>query len=324
MIGRSLFALLLMAAACCGAAAQETTLKAITYAPPGKFEESMKVFEMFVERVNKAGAGKLKVQHLGGPEVVPLPDQVNAVGKGVADIVMTVTVHAALVPEIDTVGLSNITPAEERANGYLDLLDEAHKKINIKVIGRVSTNSGFFIFSKAPIRKLEDFKGIKIRSHSGYDPLFKSVGAVPVGIAIPEIYSALERGLVTAAPYPLFVHDLGLHEVTKYVLADAFWPSHTTFIFMNRRKFEGLPKEQQELIVAVQKQLERDMIPAIAELMKVERGKLEKSGLTFVHLAPDEAKTWRQLANESRWKVLEARIPAEQAAKYRKLLSGEK
>jgi len=57
--------------------------------------------------------------------------------------------------------------------------------MNVKVIGRTATNSGFYIFSKH-------------RSHSGYDPLFKKVGAIPIGMNISEIYGALERGVVQA------------------------------------------------------------------------------------------------------------------------------
>ena len=155
--------------------------------------------------------------------------------------------------------MSDITPTEERNNGYLALLDKAHEKMNVKVIGRTATHSGFYIFSKQPIRKLEDFKGVKIRSHSGYDPLFKKVGAVPIGMAISEIYGALERGVVTAAPYPIFVYDMGLSEVAKFALADAFWPSHTTFIYVNLRKFNGLTPKQQKILIDAQIENEKDM-----------------------------------------------------------------
>ena len=249
-----------------GTAQAQTVLRAVTYAPPGKYEDSMVIFKMWVDRVNAAGKGKLRIDHIGGPEVFPIPDQVNAVSKGLADIVMTFTVHAALVPEIDTTGLSDISIAEERKAGYMDILDKAHEKINIKMIGRTATESGFYIFSKDPIRKLDDFKGLKIRSHSGYDPLFKAVGAVPVGMSISEIYSGLEHGVVRAAPYPLYVYDMGLHSVTKYVLADAFWPSHTTFTLMNSKKFMSLPADQQKLLMDKQLEVEKEMPGLMADL----------------------------------------------------------
>ena len=92
----------------------ETVLRAITYAPPNKVEDSMVVFLDWVDRVNKAGKGALRINHLGGPEVFPVADQINATNKGLVDIVMTFSVHTALVPEIDTTGLSDISIEEER------------------------------------------------------------------------------------------------------------------------------------------------------------------------------------------------------------------
>lgn len=303
-----------------GPASAETVLKAITYAPPSKFEDSMVVFKKWIDKVNTAGKGDIRVELLGGPEVFPVSDQINALSKGLVDIVMTFSVHTPIVPEIDTSGLSDITPTEERANGYLALLDKAHEKINVKVIGRTATHSGFYIFSKQPINKLADFKGVKIRSHSGYDPLFKKVGAVPIGMAISEIYGALERGVVSAAPYPIFVYDMGLQEVTKYVLGDAFWPSHTTFIFANLKKFNSLTPKQQKILIDAQIENEKDLQKTDADLIATERGKLEKAGMTFTHLPPDEAKQWHVMANETRFDALSSKISPEQMAKIKSLI----
>ena len=302
------------------AAAAETVLKAITYAPLSKVEDSMVIFKRWVDKVNTAGKGEIRVELLGGPEVFPVSDQINALSKGLVDAVMTFSVHTPIVPEIDTSGLSDITPTEERNNGYLDLLDRAHEKINVKVVGRTATQSGFYIFSKQPIRTLADFKNVKIRSHSGYDPLFKKVGAIPIGMNISEIYGALERGIVGAAPYPIFVYDMGLQEVTKFALADAFWPSHTTFIYINLKKFNGLTPKQQAILVNAQIENEKDMAAIDADLIATERGKLESAGMTFTHLSPDEAKKWHDMANESRFDALSSKVSPEQMSKIKSLI----
>jgi len=301
-------------------ASSEVVLKAITYAPPSKFEDSMVIFKKWMERVNTAGKGEIRIELLGGPEVFPVADQMNALSKGLVDAVMTFSVHTPIIPEVDTTGLSDVTPTEERANGYLALLDKAHEKMNVKVIGRTATQSGFYIFSKQPIRKLDDFKGIKIRSHSGYDPLFKKVGATPIGMSISEIYGALERGVVQAAPYPIFVYDMGLAEVSKFVLADAFWPSHTTFIYINLRKFNGLTPKQQKILVDAQVENEKDLASVNAGLITTERAKLEKAGMTFTNLSKDEAKKWHDMANESRFDALSSKIAADQMAKIKSLI----
>jgi TRAP-type transport system periplasmic protein len=298
----------------------ETVLKAITYAPLSKVEDSMVIFKKWVDRVNADGKGEIRIELLGGPEVFPVSDQINALSKGLVDAVMTFSVHTPIVPEIDTSGLSDITPTEERNNGYLELLDKAHEKINVKVIGRTATNSGFYIFSKQPIRALADFKGVKIRSHSGYDPLFKKVGAIPIGMNISEIYGALERGIVGAAPYPIFVYDMGLQEVVKYALGDAFWPSHTTFIFLNLKKFNSLTPKQQQILIDAQIANEKDIAAVDAGLIATERGKLEKAGLIFTHLSPEEAKQWHDMANESRFDALASKISPEQMGKIKSLI----
>jgi TRAP-type C4-dicarboxylate transport system substrate-binding protein len=137
---------------------------------------------------------------------------------------------------------------------------------------------------------------------------------------ISEIYAGLERGVVRAAPYPLFVYDLGLHEVTKYVLADAFWPSHTTLTFMNRRKFESLPAAAQKLILDNQLAVEKEMPAIVDQLKQKETARLKEKGMEFVHLSPEEAKEWRKLANQSRFAALEPRIAPEQMAKIKSMI----
>lgn len=300
--------------------AQETVLRAVTYIPPSKVEDAMTVFKTWIDKVNEAGKGNLRIEILGGPDVFPVSDQFNAVSKGLADITLTFSAHAATVPEVDTLGLSDVTPAEERENGYFQLLDEAHNKFNVKFIGRTATNSGFFIFSKEPINKLADFQGVKIRSHSGYDTFFKKLGANPIGMAISEIYGGLERSIVTAAPYNIFAYDLGLHEVTKYVLGDAFWPSHTTITLMNLKKFESLTPEQQKILLDAQLEVEKEMGGIVADMSATERKRLEEAGMTFTHLSEDEAKQFRRMANESRFEDLTERIGAEQMAKIKSMI----
>ncbi len=303
------------------AGAAEQTLKVVTFAPPDKNHSSMVMYRRYIKRVNKAGKGLVKLDHIGGPSVVPLRDQMNATSKGISDMVMTFTIHQSIVPEIGTVGLSEISPAEERRVGFIDLLDEAHKKIGIKLLGRTATDVGFHIFSKKPIRKIADLKNVKIRSHSGYDPFMKALGASPIHMKISEIYPGLERGVVQAAPFPFSVSNLGLHEVICCAMTESFWSAHTTFNYINRSKWNKLPEAARKVLMDEQLEMERYMGPKIQELRKIERAKLEKAGVKFISLPVDEAKRWKGIANNASWAVLKKRIAPEQYAKIRKLIT---
>ena len=303
------------------AASAETTLRVVTFSQPDRSYPSMVMIRRFIERVNKAGKGVLKLDYIGGPSVVPLRDQMNATSKGVVDMVMTFTIHQALVPEIGTVGMSEISPKEEREVGYIDLLDEAHKKIGIKVMGRTATDVGFHIFSKKPINRMADLKNVKIRSHSGYDSFMKAIGASPIHMKISEIYPGLERGVVQAAPFPLAATSIGIHEVICCAMANAFWPAHTTFSYINRGKWNKLSAAAKKLMLDEQAEMERFMVPKGRELKSAEMAKLQKSGVKFISLPADEAKKWVDIANGSRWTVMKKRLVPEQYAKIRKMIT---
>lgn len=313
-----------VAAALLGAANSalaETKLRAVTFAQPNQSYPSMVMYRRFIDRVNKAGKGLVQIDYIGGRSVIPVRDQMNATSKGIADMVMTFTIHQAIVPEIGSVGMSEISPAEEREVGFIDLLDDAHKKIGIKVLGRTATNVGFHVFSKKPITKIADFKNLKIRSHAGYDPVFKMVGASPIHMKISEIYTGLERGVVQAAPFPLTVTNLGLQEVICCAMAASFWSAHTTFSYINRGKFEKLPRAAQKLILDEQAELERYMGPKGKELKAEEIAKLKGAGIKFVEMSAEETRNWKNIANVARWNAVKKKLSADQYARIRKMIT---
>src|SRR5690606_15466426 len=100
-------------------------------------------------------------------------------------------------------------------------------------------------------------------------------------------------GIVTAAPYNIFVYDLGLHDVTKYILADAFWPSHTTVALMNLKKFNSLPPKLQAILTDAQLEVESEMAGIIKDMIAKERARLEEAGMVFTELSPEESKEFR-------------------------------
>jgi TRAP-type C4-dicarboxylate transport system substrate-binding protein len=111
-----------------------------------------------------------------------------------------------------------------------------------------------------------------------------------------------------------------VQEVTKFALADAFWPSHTTFTYINLKKFNGLTPKQQAILIDAQIENEKDMAKLDADLIAAERGKLEKAGMTFTNLSPDEAKKWHDMANESRFDALSSKMSPEQMSKIKSLI----
>jgi TRAP-type C4-dicarboxylate transport system substrate-binding protein len=105
------------------------------------------------------------------------------------------------------------------------------------------------VFSKVAVRKVEDFKGMKIR-YAGVQnkSLLDTLGAVPMLVPPPESQDALAKGIVDAAMFPYeagVAYDLGA--VVKYAIEPPI--STATFaMVMNPAKYNALPADLRALL----------------------------------------------------------------------------
>jgi len=105
--------------------------------------------------------------------------------------------------------------------------------------------------AKKPITKLEDMQGLKARVAGGPPTeLFKALGAVPVVMAMSEIYPALEKGVIDGGTgsFSTFM-QFGMDEVTKYLLEDPLFISTGPIIMMHRDRWDSLPPDYQEAML---------------------------------------------------------------------------
>ena len=110
--------------------------------------------------------------------------------------------------------------------------------------------------TKQKVETLEDLKGLKIRvpgnqlQSIGFDVL----GATSTGMDLGDVYQALQTGTIDGAENPLAtLYGRKLHEVAKCLIMDAHVLNFTTWV-MSSEVFEGLTKEQQELLVSTAKE----------------------------------------------------------------------
>src|SRR5215470_6315481 len=93
-------ALALLTAVCCAtqAPAQEVTLRAVTaFAEKTTYSRG---FETFVERVNEASKGVIRINYIGGPKAMPPFEVGNALKNGVVEIAnVTGAFYTNLLPE---------------------------------------------------------------------------------------------------------------------------------------------------------------------------------------------------------------------------------
>ena len=118
---------------------------------------------------------------------------------------------------------------------------ERHKKINMMFLGTWLYDP-FYLYTKKAVSKLDDLKGLKLRTAAKYDKMMKKLGIVPVTIEFGETYTGLQRGVVEGFGWPTIgPREWGWLENVKYVIDIPFYARQNTFFLMNLDTWNKLP-----------------------------------------------------------------------------------
>ena len=291
-----------------GAASAQTTLKAIGFIP--KNDPVLAMTNAWVNEVNSKLSGKVRINYVGGPEVITRFQQTEALRTGVIDIVFTPSGdYQDQVPASPAFVLSKLSPSEERKSGFYDFMAEEHaKKLNAQYLGRVQI-SPFYLWTKKEPKALADLKGLKMRSGVLYDRLMREFGMVPVTINAPEVYTALGSGIVDGFGWPVTGPlKRGWLDTTKYVIDLPFYPASNVVALMNLDKWKALPKETQDALTKLTADFEPTMVKHFNDEQDNE-WKAIGSKVTKVKFSDAENKLYLDTAYNVEWKALQDRAP---------------
>lgn len=286
-------------------------LKAVTAWPVGF--ASVDKFREWVKIVNEKGKNIVEVDILGGPEVTPMPEQFGALKRGVFDLNLSAAgYYMGTVPEAEAFGLSRISPPEERQIGFYDLEDKIHEKHGIKYVGRTMglVPLGVLCVNKK-IERPQELKGMKIRTVIIYDAFMRELGAVPVTIPEPEIYTSLERGVVDGfvAPLASGFTKQGFHEVVKYIIKPYFYQIPTVLL-ANGKSWDKLPDDARKILVDSIKQIESTTVDYYRNIHETELKKAQELGVKVIEFSPEDAKWFVDTAYRVSWDNLAKKAPA--------------
>ncbi|MBA7548272.1 hypothetical protein ES705_40723 [subsurface metagenome] len=253
----------------------------------------------FVERVEKMSGGRIKIELYAPNTIVPTFECLNAVGEGVIDIAFTATIYwRGMFPSAELAwgvpfSLRTVDEYEYLWWGedlrLIDIMREEYAKFNVFLIAPIFSDEWGATISTKPVKSLEDFKGMKIRTFGIWAEILASFGASVVSMPGAEIYTALGLGTLTGAnwgsPYGFYVSKH--HEVAKYYIGPSSINFDAEDIFINMDVWNSLPADLQEIIVCVSRQFanERASNSTWASTQAIEE--MEKAGVTFMTL-PDE------------------------------------
>lgn len=131
------------------------------------------------------------------------------------------------------------------------MFDDMAEKSNYRVIS-VGSNGGYRMFAnnERPLEKPSDFEGLKIRTQEipAQMELVEGQGALPTSVSWPEVYNALQTGVVDGAELPLVGAVAQSHqEVIDYVTIDKHLYS-PMFLVINEEWYRSLSEEHQAAV----------------------------------------------------------------------------
>jgi TRAP-type C4-dicarboxylate transport system substrate-binding protein len=243
-----------------GLAQQSVTLKFHTFMAPMS-NVWLLMHKPWMEKVEKESGGRIKFEaypamQLGGTPV-QLYDQAR---DGVVDIVWTLPGNTAgRFPRIEVFELPfMMNNAEATSKAYWEYFqtqcpDEFKET---QVIALHVHGPGLFHTVAKQVKSVADLRGLKVRGPTRQvTKLLGSVGAIPVGMPLPQIPDALSKGTIEGCVIPWeVVPSVKVHELTKFhsefpASSPALYT--TTFVMaMNKAKYDGLAPDLKKVIDA--------------------------------------------------------------------------
>lgn len=262
--------------------------------------------DAFIERVAELSGGEITIT-MSGPETVPPFEQLQPVSAGLFDMLFT---HGAyhLGETAMAFGMDAVVddPQVRRDSGIYDLIDEHYAKHNLKMLGAFSAASGYHIMLRAPLQG-EGLQGLRIRASGTYHDFVTTLGGSVVTLPASEIYSALERGVVDGAAWPVFgAMDYRWYEVADYMTRPAFGINNHT-MFVNLDRWNGLSEAHRAILTQAAQEIEVEGRTRFVDLWAAEEQAMIDAGLAITEFDPATAARVEALFAEGVWRQVETR-----------------
>ena len=281
-------------------AADQVTLKAVAFLPTTTHQT--KFFIGFIDEVQKRSEGKLKIDFLGGPEVIGSREQVDALKSGVVQMAMIPPSYFAKQAPAISAKYLDPHPLEQRKNGFYDIMVELTEKTGMRYLGEINPGEGMYLFTSFEVKNPRtDFKGKKIRIVTTYDHFIEALGAAGVVVPRMDIYTGMERGVIDGFfANAVQILQFGLDEVVKYLVHPIMWPGGV-WINLNLDTWKKLPKDIQTLLLDTIVEKEREWEALYDQMDKEAIVKLREKGVKEIKFSPEDEKWFVDLAQTTEW-----------------------
>lgn len=294
-------------AATAGPAAQQETIELIAQSVfPKGMPLTDSTLSLWADKVAEMSGGRLIINVHGAGEIVGGPEVLDAVRDGVIDLGMnTPAWQKGEFPAGDLFYTlpGGITEFHDLvlwmyAGEGAQLLQEMYGDTLVAFPLGVTPPEQFW--TNRPIRRIEDFRGLRMRNAGLSMDLFERLGASVVLLGGGEVVPAMQRGVIDAAEFhtPSMDMALGLQDVARYVHNPPIHMGSNMFtLIINPGVWNRLPADLQAIMreAAMSATFHGYMIEWANTMTAFER-QVNHPNLTHIKLSPELQAQIRDIA----------------------------
>jgi TRAP-type C4-dicarboxylate transport system substrate-binding protein len=208
-----------------------------------------------MEAIKEESSGELTYTMYAGGALGKGPAHYHIIKNGMSDIgYFTATWTPGKFPLSEALSMAMWIDGKEKAAAIGNELYESALKHEFKDVHLLELNGCIqaFLWTKKPIKSIEDVKGLKIRTPGGLQTQYiKNLGAEPVFMPLGDVYTSLDTGAIDGVvTCPPLVLAFKLHEVVKHGVVATFG-CVTEGLAMNKKKWNKLDAKSQEVITKI-------------------------------------------------------------------------
>jgi TRAP-type C4-dicarboxylate transport system substrate-binding protein len=300
------------------------TLKVANWFPVA--HKQTPLLESWGKDLEKRTNGRVKVNYYPAGTLVPAPQSYDAVTKGISDVgnhVLGYTVGRFPLTEVLDLplGYPNNTVPTKLANAFYDKFKP--KEFNdVKVLWFHAQAPGIVHTKTKPITKLEDLKGMKMRTYGSNAKLMSLLGGTPVAMPMTDVYDALSRGVAEGLMCAYEATEgFRFGDQLKYSTENYATSYSAVFaIVMNKDKWNSLPPDIQKIIDTMSKEYIEKYAAMWDDIEISGKAYLVKRGNKINTLSKEEEAKWVEKAqpifDEYVKKMKEKGLPGDEALKF--------
>jgi len=274
----------------------------------GAAELSHKTFVDFCKRVKILTNGRLEITPYPAGTIVPTFEALDALQNNVIQCMhMWPGYFSGKEPGLAAV--SDIVAAYSHPwqkdawmyyKGGWEMINEMYRPYNAYTVGWMFWGVESMVSTK-PIRRMEDFKGLKMRVPQGMTAmLMQKLGASVVVLPGGEVYSALDKGVINTSDWasPSMNQRMGFYQVAKYTNYPGFHSMPVGDFTVNMKEWNKLPDDIKQILKTACREWCWDSIERIAIDDIRALKEMKEKGITVLTWSDEDLNNVRAVAME--------------------------